>query len=62
MNVDLQGLDLAAKWPKLLKLEQDRANFRRRHEKACLVGERRAKVEHDLLRMAEEAEGGGGKL
>ena len=33
MNVDLQGLGLAAKWPKLLKLEQDRANFRRLYER-----------------------------
>ena len=31
-----------------------------RHEKKCLVGERRGKVEADLLRMADEAEGGGG--
>ena len=35
MQVDLRGLGLAAKWPKLLKLEQDRANFRRRYEKAA---------------------------
>ena len=31
-----------------------------RHEKTCLVGQRRAKVEADLERMAEEAEGGVG--
>ena len=29
-----------------------------KHERTCLVGERRAKVEADLLRMAAEAEGG----
>lgn len=33
-----------------------------RHQDRCLVGERRAKVEADLQRMAAEAEGGGGKL
>ena len=31
-----------------------------RHEKACLVGERRRRVEADLLAIANEAEGGGG--
>ncbi len=35
MQVDLQGLGLASKWPKLLKLEGDRANFKRRYERAA---------------------------
>ena len=33
-----------------------------RYEDRCLVGERRAAAERDLLAMADEAEGGGGKL
>ena len=35
MQADLAGLRLAAKWPKLRKLEEDRANFKRRYEKAA---------------------------
>ena len=33
-----------------------------RHEDACLVGERRRRVEADLLQMADEAEGGGASV
>ena len=34
MQIDLHALNLQSKWPKLLKLEQDRHNFKRRLEKA----------------------------
>ncbi len=35
MQVDLQGLGLASKWPRLLKLQADRHDFRRRLEKSA---------------------------
>ena len=48
MNADLHALGLAAKWPKLAKLHQDRAKFQRRE------------LGHERLRRA--IGGGGGKL
>jgi len=32
-EINLHALGLAAKWPELAKLQQDRANFKQRHQK-----------------------------
>src|SRR5215210_6982118 len=34
-DINLHALGLAAKWPKLAKLQQDRAQFQQRHQKAA---------------------------